>query len=320
MNNEYICSVDLGGTKILTALMDAHNKIICRVKVATDVEKGKNFIVKCIAESIKDATSQTNLKEEQIKAICLGVPGTVNPRTGVIGVAPNLKIKNFNIKNALQKYFNIPVLIENDVNLGGLGIKIIELKDKVNNMLVVFVGTGIGGAFFFNGQLFRGSTYYAGEIGHIKVAEMGDLDTKPESSTFELLAGRPAIVEYIKKEIGKGKKSILKSVIKKQKIKSKNLADAVSKKDKIAVKSITKASKIIGAVLGSITTLLNIDTIVLGGGVIEAMGDSMLPIIKDSFYAAVLPEPGKYVNIITTKLGDDAALYGGIALVEEFLK
>ncbi|MBN2572184.1 MAG: ROK family protein [Ignavibacteriales bacterium] len=320
MEKKYICSIDLGGTKILTAIIDSENKIICRVKVPTDVEKGKKYIIQCIAESVTNAMTETDLKENQIRAICLGVPGTVNPHTGVIGVAPNLKIKNFNIKNALQKYFNIPVLIENDVNLAGLGIKTLELKNKVNNMMVVFIGTGIGGAFFFNGQLYRGSTYFAGEIGHIKVSESGELNSRPRSSTFELLAGRPAIVEYIKKEIENGKKSILKNSIKKQKIKSKMLSDAVNKGDKVTLKSITKASKIVGSVLGSITTLLNIDTIVLGGGVIEAMGEIMLPIIKENFNETVLTEPGKCAKIILTNLGDDAALFGGIALAKEFHK
>lgn len=320
MDKKYICSIDLGGTKILTALIDSNNKIFCRVKVPTDAEKGKNHIVQCIVESINKALKEINISEEQIKAICLGVPGTVNPHSGVIGVAPNLNLINFNIKNAIQKYFNIPVLIENDVNLGGLGIKTVEFKNKVNNMLVVFIGTGIGGALFFNGKIYRGSSFYAGEIGHIKVSDNGEVSLQAKSSTFELLASRPAIVNYIKKEIAKGKKSILKGAIKKGKIKSKMLSEAVKKNDRVTIKSITRASKIIGRVLGSITTLLNIDTIVLGGGVIEAMGDKILPVVQDNFYKTVLPEPGKFCKIVTTKLADDAALFGGIALAKEFLE
>jgi len=290
-----------------------------REKVPTDLQKGSLQLVKDIAESVKVLMEKTGVKEEQISAICLGVPGTVSPESGIIGNAPNLGIKNFNIKKAMQKFFNIPVLIENDVNLGGLGIKKYELHDKVNNMLVVFVGTGIGGALFFDGKIYRGSSFFAGEIGHMVVSPEGLLEGNKKKLSFEGVASRTAIVNAIKKDIKAGAKSVITELTKGGKpIKSKTLLQALTKKDKLVTLHLNKASKVIGNVLGSIVTLLNIDTIVLGGGVIEAMGKQMLPKIIDAYNKAVLPEPGKIVKIVATKLGDDAALYGGLALAEEF--
>jgi len=211
------------------------------------------------------------------------------------------------------------VLIENDVNLAGLGIKKFEFDDKVNNMLIVFVGTGIGSALIFNGHLYRGSSFYAGEIGHIKIDGNGNLSSKSKT-TFEQTASRTAIVEKITKEIKSGKKSKLNKIIKKgKKIKSGALAKAIKANDKLVISEIEKGCDVIGRVLGSITTLLNLDTIVLGGGVVEAAGEFMLPKIISSFYESVLPEPGKAVKIVLTKLGDDAPLYGGAALVDEFI-
>lgn len=316
----YIISVDLGGTKILSALINNQSEIVSRVKVATDITKGGDAIVEAISESVKQILAENNLNEKDIKAVCMGVPGTVNPYTGVIAVAPNLGLVEFNIKEALSSKISIPVLIENDVNLAGLGIKKYELKDDVKNMIVVFIGTGIGGALFFDGKIYRGSTFYAGEIGHMLVDSKGAFSISPIHSTFELTASRTAIVREIKKNLGKGKKSVLKEYAKSKKpIKSKALLEALKKEDPIVVKQLTKTGKTIGTVLGSITTLLNIDTIVLGGGVIEAMHDFMVPIISKTFNQSVLEAPGKCVKIFETKLGDDAALYGGIALAEEFL-
>jgi glucokinase len=103
-------------------------------------------------------------------------------------------------------------------------------------------------------------------------------------------------------------------------LKSKALAAAIQKNDPVAIKHVSNAAKIIGAVLGSVTTLLNIDTIILGGGVIEAMHEFVMPIIQQSFKKTVMEAPGKCVKIYETKLGDDAALFGGIALAEEFIK
>lgn len=320
MTKNYIISIDLGGTKILSALVKSDNTIVAKSKIPTDMMNGKEGLVNAIVGSVKKIMNDNQVTEREVRAICLGVPGTVNPFTGIISSAPNLGIKNFNIKEALSKHFSIPVLIENDVNLAGLGIKNYEYSKDTSNMLVVFVGTGIGGAFFFNGQLYRGSSFFAGEIGHIKVNAKGYLLSKNKNSTFENLASRTAIVREIKRELNKGKKSILKEYKSPKKIlKSKALADAVHKGDPITVKYVSKSAVTIGTVLGSITTLLNLDTIVLGGGVVEAIGDFMLPKIKKAFKKSVLPEPGKVVKIMKTKLGDDAAIFGGVSLAEEFL-
>ncbi|MBU1113554.1 MAG: ROK family protein [Bacteroidetes bacterium] len=318
-NSEYIITVDLGGTKILSALLNSENEIVGKVKQPTDSSKGADFIVECIVESISKLFDNHKVTEKNIKAIAMGVPGTVNPISGLLSNAPNLGIKDFNIKEALQKSYNIPVLLENDVNLAALGIKKYEFEDKVNNMLVVFIGTGIGGALIFDGKIYRGTNFFAGEIGHMKVNRKGEFIKGKNAKSFEMIASRTAIVESINKKLKKGSVSNILEFAKDDKIKSSALANAVESGDKLVLKEIKKACKVIGSVLGSITTLLNIDTIVLGGGVVEAMDDFILPEVQKSFMKIVLAEPGKDVKIIATNLGDDAPLYGGIALVEEFL-
>jgi len=321
MASQFLISVDLGGTKILSALIDSQNQIVSRVKIPTETGKGAEYLVESVAASVEQILKENNLKESNIKAVCMGVPGTVNPFSGEIGSAPNLGIKNYNIKKALEKKISIPVLIENDVNLAGLGIKKFELSIDVKNILVVFIGTGIGGALFFDGKLYRGSSFFAGEIGHMLVEPKGELATSFNRLTFELTASRTAIVRDIRRGLNKGKKSILRDYKSpKKQLKSKVLSDAVLKEDPLATKYVGRAAVTIGTILGSVTTLLNIDTIVLGGGVIEAMHDFMIPKIKKAFKESVLTEPGKNVKIFETKLGDDAALYGGVALAEEFLK
>lgn len=313
-----IITVDLGGTKILAALLDKKNQITHRVKTPTSIENGPDGLVKDIEKSIKTLLQEAKIDQGDISAISLGVPGTVNPNTGIIAVAPNLGINNYNIKKALGKCFKIPVFIENDVNLAALGIKKFEFDDKVNNMLIVFVGTGIGGALILNGKLYRGSSFYAGEIGHIKIDKYGSLSYK-KGRTFEKTASRTAIVKDISKALKKGVNSnIMMFVQEGKKIKSGSLAKALKSEDELVTKKVSKACRVIGRVLGSLTTLLNVDTIVLGGGVVEAAGDFMLPRIEKAFRQAVLPAPGKSAKIVATKLGDDAPLYGGAALYEEF--
>ncbi len=316
--NSNIITVDFGGTKILSALL-SNNQIIQREKTPTEISHGPKGIVADIASSIKALLAKGAMAEKDISAIALGVPGTVNPESGIISVAPNLGIKNYNIKESLQSYFSIPVIIENDVNLAGLGIKKFEFKNSVNNMLIVFVGTGIGSSLFFNGQIYRGSSFYAGEIGHMKIDGFGNLSGN-SSVTFEETASRTAIVKNIITKINNGSSSRLSKHLRKgKKIKSSALAKSIYCNDELVINEMGKACSVIGRVLGSITTLLNLDTIVLGGGVVEAAGDFMLDRITNSFKEAVLPGPGEAVKIVVTNLGDDAPLYGGVALAEEFI-
>lgn len=311
----------MGGTKILAAILNSEEGIVRRLKRPTGTGKGGDEYLKDLAEAVEDLVKESGVNKNLISAVCLGVPGSVNPFTGVIAMAPNLGLKNFNIKEKLEKLIPYKVLIENDVNLGALGVKYYGLGKDAKDMLVVFIGTGIGAGFIFDGKLFRGADYAAGEIGHIKVEKDGPLCGCGNYGCFEAVASRTAVDRDIKKELKKGEKSILKEYEGSDKqIKSKALAGAVKEGDKLAVKHLTRACKIIGRVLADITNLLNLDLIILGGGVIEALDKFMIPIIKESFKENALPSSSKGLKLLPTKLGDDAALYGGIPLAEEFLK
>jgi len=320
MHKDSVISIDMGGTKVLGCVANSKEGIIARVKKPTDPNSSRKKYVHQLAEVVFDLIEKTHINKKKIKAVCLGVPGTVNPETGVIGLAPNLGLKNFNIKKMLEAEIPFPVLIENDVNLGALGIKTFGVGKKAHNMLAVFVGTGIGGGLIINGKLYRGSNYVAGEIGHMLVEKNGPKCGCGRKGCFEAIASRTSIVNKIIKDIKSGKRSTLSKLVKnKERIRSKSLLNAVKKKDKIVCKRITEGCDVIGGVLASISNLLNLDMLVLGGGMIEALDFYMLPLIKESFNEHVLNDSAKGLKIVASKLGDDAAIFGGIALAEEFL-
>lgn len=320
MKKGSIISVDMGGTKILAAVVNSRDGIIARAKTPTKTNSTPKEYVESIIANINQAISISGLKNSEIKAVCLGVPGSVNPYTGKIGLAPNLGLKNFNIKEKLQKKVPFPVLVENDVNLGALGVKRFGVGKNSTNMLAIFIGTGIGGALLFDRKLYRGSNYIAGEIGHTIIDEQGPLCGCGKHGCLEAIASRTAIVRNILSDKRSRKKSVIgKLVPRGEKIKSRILAEAVKQKDKIVIEHLQNACNIIGLVSANISNLLNIDTIVYGGGLIEALGDEMLPMIKKSYNKFVLSDAAKGTTLVKSKLGDDAALYGGIELAEEFL-
>ena len=314
---EFVISVDLGGTNILTAAIDGQNNILERDKTATNMKDGGEGVVKSIVNSIELLVKNNNLEEKNIKGICLGIPGIINPFEGIIYNAPNLGLKNYNIKDVFKKHLDLPLYLANDVNLGALGIKRKEYNNEVKNMLVMFIGTGIGAALILDGRLYRGSTFFAGEVGHMMLSVKKDRSAKGNIS-FENFASRTALVKRITDDIKDGRKSILsKLVAEGKRIKSKALANALREGDKVVVEHISNACEVTGNMLGNIQTLINFDTIVLGGGVIEAMGDFMLPKIEEAFHNYVFDATGNNVKIVATSIGDDAPLYGGWEVVNE---
>jgi len=321
MQEKFIVSVDMGGTKILASVINSKKGIIARQKKPTNVNEGTQTYVKDIADLVKKVVASSKLKNQNIAAVCLGVPGSVNPHTGLIGLAPNLGIKNFNMKKPLEKLLPFPVLMENDVNLGALGIKVYGVGKKSVNMLALFIGTGIGGGIILNGKIYRGGGFVAGEIGHMLVQKNGPLCGCGKKGCFEALASRTAIVKNITNDIKRlKKKSLLTDLIKSnERIKSGSLRTAIENGDKVVTSRITEACVTIGDVLGSVANLMNFDMIVLGGGVIEALEDFMMPIIKKEFNNHVLEASAKKIKIIASRLGDDAAIYGGLVLAEEFI-
>lgn len=310
----------MGGTKILASALNSSDGIFAKLKKPTKSNSTNKEYVESLASIVKDLIKENNFKKENVKAICIGIPGSLNPYTGIVGLAPNLGIKNYNLKEKLQKEISYPVLLENDVNMGGLGVKNFGIGKESKNMLAVFIGTGIGGALFFDNKIYRGSRFIAGEIGHILVQKDGPLCGCGNKGCFEAVASRTAIAKKIEESFRKNKKSILNKLVKPgEKIKSKALAVAVKKNDPVVIKHITEECETIGTVLASITNLLNLDMIVLGGGLIEALSHFMIPHIKEAFNFHVLKEAAKDLKIVASELGDDAAIYGGMALAEEFL-
>lgn len=322
MLEKYIVSVDMGGTKILATVINSSKGIVSRLKKPTNISTGTKTYVKDVAEIVLNVINESKISKNRIAAVCIGVPGSVNPYTGIIGLAPNLGLKNFKIKSQLEKIIPYPVLIENDVNLGALGIKNYGVGKSIKNLLAVFVGTGIGGGIIIDGKLYRGLNFVAGEIGHMLVKKNGPKCGCGKKGCFEAIASRTAIVNHIINDVKKGKKkSVLTDLIKSgDRIKSGALYNAVQSGDKVVTKRITEACEIIGDVLSSITNLMNFDMIVLGGGLIEALEDYMIPIIKKEFNNHVLADSAKNIKILSSKLGDDAAIFGGLALANEFLK
>lgn len=291
------------------------------VKESTKAGSSKKQYINQLVSIIQKTIRLSKLPDDSIKAVCIGFPGALDPYKGIVKFAPNLNVVNFPVKKMLEERIPYPVLIENDVNLGALGVKKFGIAKNGKNILTVFIGTGIGGALIFDGKIYHGSSLVAGEIGHIIIDPKGPQCNCGNRGCFETIASRSAIVKAIESDIKANKRTTLRKISKQGKpIKSKALAAAVKENDKLTVRHISRACNTIGEVLANVNNLLDLDMIVLGGGLMEALDYFMLPKIKSAFNKNIMKGSAKKIKIKSTKLADNAALYGGLALAEESLK
>lgn len=315
-----VVGVDMGGTKILSAVIDAEGNILGTSKVSTEADEGTSVVIDRIAESIQKAINKSNVDKASIQAIGIGAPGPLDPETGVVIFAPNLGWQDVPLKAELQARTGLPTFVDNDVNIGTLGEHAFGAAQGVQNVVGIFVGTGIGGGIILNGELFHGASKTAGEIGHIIVKAGGPRCGCGTRGCLEAIASRTAMAKQFRKAIRKnGKKSVLTKLTDGdlRVIRSGVLVKAIRAKDKVTLKVFKKATKYLGIGVGSIVNFLNPDMIVLGGGVVEALDDTFIDNIRMYAEKYALPNTLNGVQIVRAKLGDNSGILGAAALARQ---
>lgn len=314
-----VIGVDMGGTKILSAVIDAEGNILGTAKVPTKADRGPSVVIDRIADSIRKAINKSGVATSSIQAVGIGAPGPLDPATGVVIFAPNLRWKNVRLKEELEARVGFPTFVDNDVNVGTLGEHVFGAGQGFQNVVGIFVGTGIGGGIILQGELFHGASKTAGEIGHIIVKAGGPRCGCGTRGCLEAIASRTAMTKQFQKAIKKGQKSVLSELTggDLSAIRSGVLAKAIRLNDKLTLKVIKKTTKYLGVGIGSIVNFLNPEMIVLGGGVVEALDDTFLNDIRAAAEKYALPNTLSGVQIVPAKLGDNAGILGAAALARQ---
>ncbi len=313
---EYYAGVDLGGTKILTGIFDADLNCVGRAKVSTKAERGPEEVIERIARCVRDAVDECDLDLKQIKAVGIGAPGTVDAETGRILFAPNLRWEDVALKKILEKQLGVPVFVENDCNAAMLGIYETELSAKPRQVVGIFLGTGIGGGIILDGKLYSGHSGTAGEIGHMVIEVGGPKCSCGSRGCFEALASRTAIFRRLSEAVADGKKTMLTESLGPdlKDLRSGDLRKAIKKGDKLVEQIIEEAAEYTGIAVANIINIMNPQVVVLGGGVIDALGDEMMAIILETAQDYGMSGATKGVDIVASKRGDDAGIVGGAVL------
>jgi glucokinase len=320
---EYVVGVDLGGTKILAGVFDHSMECVGTAKLSTKSQRGVDRVVERIARSAQDAIDEADLTLKQIAGVGIGAPGAVDFESGTVIFAPNLEgWKDIPLKKDLEKILGVPVFVENDCNISALGVYVAELKSKPRTMVGIFVGTGIGGGLIVDGELYSGFGHTAGEIGHMVLEISGPKCGCGNKGCFEALASRTAIFQQIKAGVKDGQKTLLTEMLGTDlaDLRSGDLRKAIRRGDKFVDRIIEGAAEYIGIATANLVNILNPEVVVLGGGVIEALADEMMSVIVETAKDYAMPGALKGVEIIASKLGDNAGITGAAVLARRETK
>ena len=317
--------VDIGGTKIQASLVTQSGVVLTRTKKRTPRQTGSDGVLAAIEEAIRGTLEldKQPIPAERLSGIGVAVPGVVDPDSGLVVVAPNMQFDRVELGPRLERAFKIPVSIGNDCNLGTLGEKWLGSARHAQSVVGILVGTGIGAGIVQGSHLWRGARESAAEIGHIVMQIGGPVCGCGNRGCFEALASRSAIERDIREAIAAGRTSILSELLEGDLsvIRSGMLHQALADDDEVVSEVMQHASEVLGHACVTVRHLLDPEVIVLGGGVLEACSDFVMPIVQRVVAADRLPgvdREGLFTSrpILLSSLGDDAVVLGAVALAQ----
>lgn len=313
MKDHFVTGVDLGGTKIYTAVADLKGRILAEIKAPTEAGKGIDFVLGKIVATVKQASKKAGLPE--IPAyLGIGAPGPLDPQRGFVYQAPNLGWRDVPLKHLLEEALQVNVTVGNDANLAALGEFCFGDYGGTPNLIYITVSTGIGCGLILGGELYQGADYSAGEIGHLIVEPDGLLCSCGNRGCLETIASGTAIARFAKELAKQGKGTgILKAaggLV--EGITAEVVSRAAAAGDQEALGILYKTGRALGLGLSYIINLLNPSLILLGGGAMKA-GPPLWQAMNDELKKRVIKSNMNKLKVFPATLGDRSGLLGAVA-------
>ncbi len=312
---QHVVGIDLGGTNLRLGVIDSDAQILARTDMPTNNEDGYEGVLERMAEGVRGVLKQVGLDAGDIVGIGVGAPGPLNSETGVVLEAPNLKWENVPVAALLKEKTGIPVQLENDANCAGWGEYWAGAGRGSRNMLMMTLGTGVGGAIIVDGKLQRGPDFTAGEIGHIVVVDGGRRCGCGNEGCLEAYASATATVARFREAMDLGWQTSLKA----KKVDEITCADIFKEAfagDNLARHIVEETGRYLGLMAGNMANLLNPDRCIFSGGMIQS-GEILFEPIRRECKRIAFRAPGERIKILPAELVHDAGLIGaaGLALV-----
>jgi len=306
----YCFGVDIGGTTVKIGLFDRSGMLLEKWEIPSKTENEGEAILPDTGRAICSKMKERGLSQEDVIGIGAGVPGPVM-EDGSVPHTANVGWGYKEVTRELSEYTGLPCKAGNDANVAALGEMWMGSAKGCKNVLLVTLGTGVGGGIVVDGKILTGAHGAGGEIGHMHVED--DLEETcgcGNQGCLEQCASATGLVRICKKVL---KESSDPSMLRKESLTAKAIFDAVKEKDAAALQAVEEFGEYLGKGIAVLTAVLDPETVVIGGGVSKA-GELLLDCIRKP-YAKYAYRATRETPFILAQLGNDAGIYGGAKLI-----
>jgi glucokinase len=318
--NTIVLAVDIGGTKILTALFSPAGKMLASVVHPTLVDEGVSAVINRLCRIMDKFLEENSVAPSQLAGIGIACAGGIDTARGVV-VTPSPNMPDWSdvpLADIVYKRFGVSTYLVNDASAAALGEHRYGVGRGVKNLVLFTLGTGIGGGIIVDGELYLGAVGGAGELGHMTIAADGPKCGCGNTGCLEMLASGRAIERDAISRLRQGAKSCLSEMVSGEieKITAEQVGAAARNSDPLALDVLSRASYYLGIGLVNAVNIFNPEMVVIGGGMAE-LGDMIIAPGRRMVAERAFSVSSGAVRIVTAQLGNEAGVYGAAAFTLE---
>ncbi len=309
--------IDVGGTNLKAGLVDENGEILSTTSMKIAQIKDQQMLAATMADMTRSLAEMANVPLEKIASVGVGVPGTVEIRSGSLLYSCNLPLRNVPLRRLFHQHLRMPLYIENDANCAALGEYYVGAGRESKRFVMITLGTGVGGGIVHNGKIFHGSNGMAGEVGHMSIAYGGQPCPCGRRGCWEQYASASALKRLTYEALEKAPQSGLGRVVEENNgIVSGRSAFIAARQGDIVGQQVCDAY--ISYLAAGIVNLVNIfqpDALAIGGGVSNEDDESLLIPLREAVEKESIPcSREKRTHIVKAELGNQAGIIGAALL------
>ena len=314
----YYIGIDLGGTNIAAGIVDGNGTIIKKGSVPTGRTRASEEIVKDMCLLVKNLINDAGIDQAEIHSIGIGSPGTPDRKNGVIIYNNNLGFRNVPIRKLLQEHFSLPVYLENDANCAAIAECVAGAAKNEPYVVVITIGTGIGGGVIIDNKLYTGFNGAGGELGHVVIQMDGEECTCGRKGCWESYSSATALIRQTVRAAAENPQSLINSMVEEDlgRISARTAFDAARMGDETAKRVVDQYIEMLAEGLANMINIFQPNVVVLGGGVSKE-GENLLAPLREKIKSRTYCSEGvENTRIEAARFGNDAGIIGA-ALVSK---
>ncbi|MBC8584169.1 ROK family protein [Youxingia wuxianensis] len=316
----YYIGIDLGGTNVAVGVVNENYQIIGKANRPTKAFHPAQEIADDMAQTAQEAVKDAGIEMDQVDWIGVGTPGTVNPQTGIVGLAANLGFENTPLKQLVYKRMNKPVYLENDANAAAYGEMMAGAAKGMSSVVVITLGTGVGGGIIIDGKIYSGFNYKGAELGHMSMVYHGVPCTCGRKGCIEAYCSVTALIRITREAMQLNARSKMWQVANGSldAVNGRTSFDAMRLGDETAKRVVEQYIDYLAFAVSGLINGFQPQALVIGGG-ISKEGETLFAPLREKAYPQTFNhDPDNCTAIVRAQLGNDAGIIGAALLGKQY--